>query len=899
MRLFTNSNNINSLKVLVAGELAGQTIQVTGVAPNDPRVGLRNVLPVLEADGSRIFLPAPAAIYILQQAGKLNDSDLEVYEDMLDWETGVLYPICVSVLQSASLNKSLDSALKSQLIAVLSNIVVEKGYLCGNKLSVVDVIVWCDIYPILTDKSLRKEIESQCSGLAAWFDKLHANPAFDKPSQKFGRGVDGCKAATGSLVSFSKLSPSRPAVATPDSVQDAKPKENPVSDQEIEKAKTNWVHCGEGAPTRRKYPVLPEEGRRNILITSALPYVNNVPHLGNIVGCVLSADIYARFARLRGYNVLYVCGTDEYGTSTETKAVEEKLTPRQICDKYNALHAEIYEWFGISFDKFGRTTTEQQTKISQKIFWDLHAAGRTSEDSVDQLHCVNCDRFLADRFVEGECPLCGFNDARGDQCDACGKLINAIDLKSPRCKLCSQCPTVRTSKHLFLDLPQLEQQLAAWLEKSSEKWTNNARVIAKSWLKGGLQPRCITRDLKWGTPVPLEGYESKVFYVWFDAPIGYISITAEYTSDWELWWKNPENVEYWQFMAKDNVPFHSVVFPSTLLGTGDSWTLVNRLMSTEYLNYEDAKFSKSRGIGVFGNDAKDTGIPADVWRFYLMYTRPENQDSTFKWEDLMLKNNSELLANLGNFVNRATKFTKDNFNSEVPAMELNADDWEIVALVNRELEHYTLLLEDAREREAISAVFNISRLGNQLMQHNTPWKLVKGDAKNKERAGTVVGVSVNLACLLSVLIQPYMPTLSENLQKQLAAPSSINFIPAAFSILLPPGHRIGDPFPLVAEIKQATVNELKVRYAGKQGSRDKAAAKAEPFTEKTAAVGDAAALEALVNEQASKVRELKTAKADKDTVGAAVANLLELKKQLCLAQGGDPASLEKKSKKKK
>ena len=283
---------------------------------------------------------------------------------------------------------------------------------------------------------------------------------------------------------------------------------------------------------------------------------------------------------------MYICGTDEYGTATETKAIQENLSPKEICDKYNKLHSGIYDWFGISFDKFGRTSTEKQTEISQSIFWELKKSDNLSEDSVDQLFCEKCDRFLADRFVEGICPFCNFEDARGDQCDNCGKLINANELKSPRCKLCSRTPQIKTSKHIFIDLPKIESRLMTWLDKSSQglciiyfasffltdyfwaEWTNNARVIAKSWLKGGLQPRCITRDLKWGTPVPLKGYEKKVFYVWFDAPIGYISITASYTEkNWEKWWRNPQEVEYYQFMAKDNVPFHSVVFPATLLGT--------------------------------------------------------------------------------------------------------------------------------------------------------------------------------------------------------------------------------------------------------------------------------------------------------------------------------------------
>lgn len=905
MKLFTNSNNINSLKIQIVAELAGVKIQVVGVAPNDSRVGLKNILPVLETDdGSRIFLPAPAVTYIAHQDPKLKD--VTVNNNLLSWESGTLYPVCQGLLQSAATNKNPDATLKAQLLTILPHIgsSVEKGFICGNKLCVVDILVWCDLYPLATDKTIRKELDEKVSPVMVWFDKLSSNDSFKKCTDRFGRGLEGCKAAATSLVSFARQQPSQPNLSREET--ETKPKENLVSKEEIEKAKANWTaSSGQSNTAQKKIPVLPEKGKRNILITSALPYVNNVPHLGNIVGCVLSADIYARFARLRGYNVLYVCGTDEYGTSTETKAVEEGLTPRQICDKYNALHSEIYDWFEISFDKFGRTTTATQTKISQQIFWDLYKAGRTSEASVDQLYCKNCDRFLADRFVEGECPLCGYCDARGDQCDACGKLINAVDLKSPRCKLCSQAPSIKTSKHLFIEMPGLQASLEAWMDSCSEKWTSNARVIAKSWVKGGLQPRCITRDLKWGTPVPLKGYESKVFYVWFDAPIGYISITAEYTSDWELWWKNPEEVEYWQFMAKDNVPFHSVVFPCTLLGTGQSWTMVNRLMSTEYLNYEDAKFSKSRGVGVFGNDAKDTGIPADVWRFYLMYTRPENQDSAFKWEDLMLKNNSELLANLGNFVNRATKFTKDNFDSQVPDMSLTDEDWELVALVNREIEHYIELLEDAREREAISVVFNISRLGNQLMQHNTPWKLVKGDSEQKKRAGTVIGISVNLACLLGVLIQPYMPALSRNLESQLAVPPTINFIPTTFSALLPPGHRIGVPIPLVAEIKQDLINDLKVRYAGKQSTRETAAPPKKVETPAAQSAGPTAhpaalaAMEARIAEQGNKVRDLKGAKAEKDQITAAVAELLDLKKQLCVLQGGNPADLDKKSKKKK
>ncbi|NWQ84220.1 SYMC protein, partial [Columbina picui] len=272
------------------------------------------------------------------------------------------------------------------------------------------------------------------------------------------------------------------------------------------------------------------------------------PYLGSLVGAVLplaptwvSQAPACRYCRLRNWNTLYVCGTDEYGTATETKAMEEGLTPQEICNKYNAIHADIYRWFNISFDYFGRTTTPHQTRIAQDIFQRLLAHGFLLQDTVEQLQCEGCQRFLADRFVEGICPFCNYEEARGDQCDKCGKLINAVELKNPQCKLCRGIPVVKTTQHLFLDLPKLEERLERWLEQSwaAGDWTANARYITRSWIRDGLKPRCITRDLKWGTPVPLDGFRDKVFYVWFDAPIGYLSITANYTEQWERWWKNP------------------------------------------------------------------------------------------------------------------------------------------------------------------------------------------------------------------------------------------------------------------------------------------------------------------------------------------------------------------------
>lgn len=323
-----------------------------------------------------------------------------------------------------------------------------------------------------------------------------------------------------------------------------------------------------------------------------------------------------RYCKARNYNTLYVCGTDEYGTATETKALEEKVTPRELCDKYNALHAAIYKWFDIGFDHFGRTTTDAQTEISQEMFLKLHENGYLLQESMTQLYCEKHDGFLADRFVEGTCPKCGYDDARGDQCDTCGTLLDPKDLINPRCKLDGHTPIPRESQHIFLDLEKLQPEVQAWVKKSSEegKWSRNGVNITEAWLKDGLHKRCITRDLKWGVPVPLKGFEGKVFYVWFDACIGYVSITANYTPDWKKWWRNKEaETQLYQFMGKDNVPFHTIVFPATQIGTRDNdWTMLHHISTTEYLQYEGGKFSKSRGIGVFGNSAEDTGVAPDV-----------------------------------------------------------------------------------------------------------------------------------------------------------------------------------------------------------------------------------------------------------------------------------------------
>lgn len=568
---------------------------------------------------------------------------------------------------------------------------------------------------------------------------------------------------------------------------------------------------------RNKIP-LPVQGKRNVLITSSLPYVNNVPHLGNIIGSLLSADVYARYCKQRGYNTIYICGTDEYGTATETKAMEEKMTPIEVCNKYFAIHRQVYDFFDIEFDHFGRTSTEYQTRIAQDIFLKLNENGLLKEKVLEQLYDPVLNKFLADRFVYGTCPHCGYEDAGGDQCDKCGKLLNGTELINPKSRLSDAVPELKPTEHMYLDLPTLQARVEEWFNKQSEtgNWTGIANTITQTWLKGGLTDRCITRDLKWGTPVPLERYEDKVFYVWFDAPIGYISITAAATDGWEQWWKNPDNVELVQFMGKDNVPFHSVIFPASLIGTGENWTTVNSLSSTEYLNYEDGKFSKRQNVGVFGDQAQDTGIPSEVWRYYLLTNRPEHSDTVFSWDDFQSKLNNELLANLGNFVNRALKFVAEekNFGGIVPERsELTDADKESIEEINKLIAEYVASLEKIKLKEGLHLSMAISKVGNAFLQVNKPWESIKTD---KVRCGTVMNIAIQIVKLLSTLLEPYMPAFSRKVNQQLNVngPES-NRIEDTFNLdAVPAGHKIGTPEVLFQKLDTDKMKEFKVKYSG-------------------------------------------------------------------------------------
>lgn len=592
------------------------------------------------------------------------------------------------------------------------------------------------------------------------------------------------------------------------------------------------------------------------LITSALPYVNNIPHLGNLIQ-MLSGDVFARFCRSRGYDTLYICGTDEYGTATETRAIEMKKTPRELCDFYYGEHTKIYDWFHINFDKFGRTSNQECTEITQSLFNDLDKNGYIKEHSNKQLFCPSCNMFLADRYVNGTCPKCGSTKARGDQCDDCGSLLDPIELKEPKCATCGSTPEVRETKHLYIDLPSISSKLAKWMEKTSidGKWSDNAINITKAWIRDGLNERAITRDLKWGIPVPKAGYENKVFYVWFNAPIGYMSITKQLanelkqagkkTFDWKSWWlpeeseeaKGKENVDLFQFIGKDNIPFHTVIFPCTLLGSDHNWTKLYHMSSTEYLNYEDGKFSKSRGVGVFGTDAIETGIKADAWRFYIFYNRPEKQDYQFTWKEFREKYNGELIGNLGNLVNRTLLFVNKYYDGKIPEAPLDEEIW---SKVKEKEEKITQYLEWAELKDAFHEIFAISDIGNKAFQDTEPWKTRTTDP---ERAAKLIHTLCYMIKDLMILCHPYMPQFSEKILSffgkeinepcfgQDNIPDGLNWSNLGKTEGLT---TVGETEVFFTPLDQKTADAFKLKFSGSQAERKEKSGEKKQKAEKKA-----------------------------------------------------------------
>lgn len=558
-----------------------------------------------------------------------------------------------------------------------------------------------------------------------------------------------------------------------------------------------------------------------ILITSALPYVNGVPHLGHLVGCLLPSDVYARYMRMMGHEVLYVCGTDEHGTPSEVGAAKEGMDVADYCLKYHNRHKEAYDAFNLSFDYFGRTSSEQNREITYHIFEQLDKNGLIEEESIKQIFSINDNRFLPDRYVTGTCPHCGYDKARGDQCENCTKVLDPTELINPRSTISGSTNLeVRETKHLFLNLPKLEKQLAEWVKSKEPFWPDVAYSIAQKWLKEGLRPRCITRDLKWGFPVPKKGFEDKVFYVWFDAPIGYLGITKQWADEkpgernWKDWWLDAKDVYYVQFMGKDNVPFHSISFPATLLGTGENWTKVDYLKGMSYLTFEGGKFSKSEQRGVFAEDAVKE-FPADYWRYWLISNAPEASDSSFTFDLFAGVVNKDLNGVLGNFVSRVMKMTASKIGAEVPAGgEMTEVEEKLIADLQEKADNYCKYMEGLEFKKAMNELRAIWVDGNNYISVTEPWTVIKTDPA---RAAAILRVCLNLIRIYALLSAPVMPETSAKILVKFGLnaadmPVLKGFNAAKEIEALQPGHKFEVGDALFERIAPEKTEELKAKY---------------------------------------------------------------------------------------
>jgi methionyl-tRNA synthetase len=511
------------------------------------------------------------------------------------------------------------------------------------------------------------------------------------------------------------------------------------------------------------------------LITSAIPYINGIKHLGNLVGSQLPADLYARYLRQRGHEVLFLCATDEHGTPAELAAAKAGKPVADFCAEMHEVQANIAKGFGLSFDHFGRSSSAQNHALTQHFAGALYKAGLIEEVTEKQIYSPADGRFLPDRYIEGTCPNCGFEDARGDQCDNCTKQLDPTDLINPRSSVSGATDLEeRETKHLYLKQSNMREQLQDWINSKTD-WPVLTTSIANKWLNDGdgLQDRGITRDLNWGIPVKRgtedwPGMEGKVFYVWFDAPIEYIACAQEWADagqgrDWERWWrtdKGADDVTYTQFMGKDNVPFHTLSFPATILGSGEPWKLVDYIKSFNYLNYEGGQFSTSRGRGVFQDQALDI-LPADVWRWWLLSHAPESSDAEFTWENFQASVNKDLSDVLGNFVSRVTKFCRSKFGETVPnAGEYGPTEDALIADIEVRIRAYEQHMEAMDVRKSAAELRAIWAAGNEYLQEAAPWSVFKTD---EDKAAAQIRLALNLIRLYAVLSAPFIPTASAKL----------------------------------------------------------------------------------------------------------------------------------------
>ena len=584
-------------------------------------------------------------------------------------------------------------------------------------------------------------------------------------------------------------------------------------------------------------------------ITAALPYTNGPIHIGHLAGVYVPADIYARFLRQQNKDVAFICGSDEHGVAISMKAKKEGITPQEVIDKYNKIISDSFAEFGISFDNYSRTSAKIHHDTASEFFRKLYDEGKFIEEVTEQLYDAEADQFLADRFVTGTCPKCNSEGAYGDQCEKCGTSLNATDLINPKSTITGSTPVLKATKHWFLPLDQYDAFLREWIiEGHKNDWKPNVYGQVKSWLEDGLRPRAVTRDLDWGIDVPVEGAEGKKLYVWFDAPIGYISSTKEWAAregkDWEPYWKD-EDTKLVHFIGKDNIVFHCVIFPAMLKAEG-SYILPDNVPANEFLNLEGNKLSTSKNWAVWLNEyLVDFPEKQDVLRYALTANAPETKDNDFTWKDFQARNNNELVAIFGNFINRVVVLSNKYYNGVIPTPNaLTEVDEQVLA----ELKAYPAVIESSIERyrfrEALGELMNVARLGNKYLADEEPWKLIKTD---EERVKTQMYVALQIAAALSTLAEPFLPFSATKLKNMLniSEPIAWNRV-SETSDLIPAGHQIGQAELLFAKIEdeeiQKQIDKLeatKVANAAeaKQAEPQKETAQFEDFTKIDLRVG--------------------------------------------------------------
>ena len=566
---------------------------------------------------------------------------------------------------------------------------------------------------------------------------------------------------------------------------------------------------------------------KRYLVTSALPYANGPVHIGHLAGVYIPSDIYTRYLRLRGRDVIHVCGSDEHGVPITIKAKKEGITPQQVVDRYHEIIKNAFAGLGIEFDIYSRTSSDMHTVTASDFFRKLYDDGKFVEQTSEQYYDEEAKMFLADRYITGTCPKCGNERAYGDQCEACGSTLSPDELVDPHSTLSGSVPVKKSTTHWYLPLNDYEQMLREWILEGHKEWKTNVYGQCKSWLDGGLQPRAVSRDLDWGIPVPVEGAEGKVLYVWFDAPIGYISATKELTPDWEKYWKS-EDTKLVHFIGKDNIVFHCIVFPSMLKAHGE-YILPENVPSNEFLNLEGDKISTSRNWAVWAHEyLEDMPGKEDVLRYVLCANAPETKDNDFTWKDYQARNNNELVAVLGNFVNRALVLTQKYYGGVVPQCgELTEYDKQTIAELSTIKASLENNIENYRFREALKDAMNFSRIGNKYLADSEPWKVVKTDT---ERVKTLLYIALQITANIATAIEPFMPFSAAKILSMLAV-EKFGWDSLGSMELISAGHTIGTPTLLFEKIEDEVIQRQIDKLEATKAANAAAEVKAEPQKE--------------------------------------------------------------------